>query len=53
MRARVDRRTMKDYQDMAKAANQNEQVTRLRVEAVEEVVRRGFWGRLRWLVLGR
>lgn len=53
MRARVDRRTMQDYQNMAKAANQNEQVTRFRVEAVEEVIRRGFWGRLCWLMLGR
>ena len=53
MRARVDRRTMQEYQSMAKAANQNEQLTRQRVEAVEEVIRRGFWGRLRWLLWGR
>jgi len=42
------------------AALQNEAVTRQRVEALESglsylaaVLSRGFWGRLRWLILGR
>ncbi len=42
------------------AALHNEQVTRMRVEALEAhaakvgaVLGRGFWGRLKWVVLGR
>lgn len=35
------------------AAITNEGITRRRVSTVEDVLRRGFWGRFRWLVLGR
>ena len=37
----------------AEVALLNEQITRKRVEHVEEVLRRNLWGRLRWLLLGR
>ena len=35
------------------AALFNEQLTRKRVEHVEALLYRGFWGRLRWLFLGK
>ena len=34
-------------------ALQNEQVTRQRVDMIEAVLARGFWGRIKWLCLGR
>lgn len=38
---------------MAEAALQNEAVTRVRVKRLEDLLERGFWGRLKWLFLGR
>jgi hypothetical protein len=35
------------------SAFDNEKLTRLRVGRCEGVILRGFWGRLRWLFLGR
>ena len=37
----------------AEAAVNNEQLTRRRVEHVEDILRRNLWGRLRWLLFGR
>jgi stalled ribosome alternative rescue factor ArfA len=37
----------------ALAAVTNEQITRQRVEKLEALRGRGFWGRLRWLFTGR
>ena len=42
-----------DAQKMAEAAVNNELLTRQRVEYLEAMIGRGFWGRLRWLLLGR
>lgn len=46
--------------EMAKAASNDEQVTRKRVDHLEKhatqvgaLLGRGFWGRMRWLVLGK
>jgi hypothetical protein len=36
-----------------KGAYENEQTTRGRVEALEAILHRGLWGRLRWLFSGR
>lgn len=47
------RQQRKNTAKMAEAAAVNEQITRHRVEALEAVLGRGFWGRLRWLVMGR
>jgi hypothetical protein len=38
---------------IAAAANQNEQLTRKRVEMCESILHRGLWGRLMWLLAGR
>ena len=43
----------KDVQNLAQAAVNNELLTRQRVEILEGVLGRGFWGRMRWLLLGR
>ena len=37
----------------ADAALQNEMLTRARVDRLESLLGRGFWGRLRWLFTGR
>jgi hypothetical protein len=42
-----------EVKEMATAALQNEQVTRGRVQAIEGLLSRSFWGRLRWLLTGR
>jgi hypothetical protein len=42
-----------DTKKMAEAAVNNEFLTRHRVEALEGILGRGFWGRLRWLLFGR
>ena len=49
-----------DIASEATAAAKNEQITRQRVETLErwagivgEIITRGFWGRLRWLFLGK
>lgn len=39
--------------EMGRAAYENEQLTRERVGAVEAILRRGFFGRLWWLISGR
>lgn len=43
----------KEAREVANAASVNEQITRHRVEAIEFLLRRGFLGRLRWLIMGR
>jgi hypothetical protein len=54
------RRSRKASEEVAGVALHNEQVTRQRVEALEDQARavgallgRGFFGRLRWLFFGR
>lgn len=37
----------------AEAALTNEQITRRRVEAIEGLLSRSFWGRVKWLFLGK
>jgi hypothetical protein len=58
--ARELRRKLQAEAEVAAAALQNEQVTRQRVKGLEagieylaSVLGRGFWGRLRWLALGK
>lgn len=51
--AGVSAPVLRELSQMARAANTNEQVTRMRVERLEAVLSRGLWGRLTWLVLGR
>ena len=41
------------HEQKAIAALQNEQVTRARVDRIEALLSRGFWGRLKWMILGR
>lgn len=38
--------------EMAKAAMANEILTRSRAERLESVLSQGFWGRLKWVLLG-
>ncbi len=38
---------------LSTVALQNEQVTRSRVDRIEELLSRRFWGRLKWLFFGR
>lgn len=54
------RRQLAADAEMAAAAAANEQVTRRRVDTLEQgftavaaIVGRGFWGRFQWLVFGR
>lgn len=42
-----------DFREAVKAALQNELLTRRRVEALEAVMTRGLWGRLKWLLAGK
>ena len=46
-------KTIADAAQIAAAANQNEQLTRKRVEMCEAILHRGFLGRLVWLFTGR
>lgn len=48
----VTRARVVEIHEGVKAALTNEQITRHRVEMVEAVLRRNFWGRLRWLLWG-
>ena len=50
---RVATEALRRAETNAQAAIVNESITRKRVEALEELLRRPFWGRLRWLVTGR
>lgn len=50
---KVTRAAVEQIKQEATAACTNEQITRQRVEAVEQVLRRPFFGRLKWLFLGR
>ncbi len=50
---RVTRETVAAQGKMAAAALQNEALTRGRVKRLEDLLERGFWGRLKWLFLGR
>jgi hypothetical protein len=43
----------KDYKQATVEAIHNEMLTRQRVDKLEKIVLRGFWGRLKWLLLGR
>ena len=47
------RKDREDTHNLAIVVNNNEQLTRKRVEYLEGIVGRGFWGRLKWLLLGR
>ena len=47
------RQIIEEHADAIKAAIVNEQVTRARVDQIEEVLRRSLAGRLKWLVKGR
>ena len=49
---KVTHATVEAIAQNANAAVTNEQITRHRVEMVEAVLRRNFWGRLRWLLWG-
>jgi len=56
----ISRAAFSDAKQKASAALQNEQVTRIRVEHLEQrisvvdaILARSFLGRLRWLLLGR
>ena len=49
----VSHSVFREAKARAEAALNNEQVTRVRVERLEGVVFRGFFGRLRWLIFGR
>ena len=40
-------------QQNSEIAIKNELLTRSRVDAVESLLSRGFWGRLRWLLTGK
>lgn len=40
------------HEEAIKAVTNNEIVTRRRVDLMEGLLRRGFLGRLRWLVIG-
>ncbi len=42
-----------EVRKMAEAALNNEEITRKRVEHIEMVLTRPFWGRLRWLLTGK
>ena len=35
------------------SALRNEQITRMRVETLEALLVRSFWGRMKWLLLGK
>ena len=56
-----DRRSLKhryaevegEVRAMVEAAIQNELITRRRVDALEGIRDRSFWGRLRWLLRGQ
>lgn len=50
---KVTRATVAAHGEVATAALANERLTRQRVEMIEAVLGRGFFGRLRWLFLGR
>ena len=50
---RVTNQTLTEAHVNAAAAVKNEQITRARVERIEAVLSRGFWGRMRWLLFGR
>lgn len=47
------RQMLEEQNEAVRAALVNEQVTRARVEAIEAVLSRGFFGRLKWLLKGR
>ena len=47
------RQIIEEHADAIKAAIVNEQLTRKRVDAIEDVLRRGFVGRLKWVVKGK
>ena len=44
---------LSESEEALKAALHNELVTRQRVDRLESLARRGFWGRLNWMVTGR
>ena len=57
---KVTQHTVEQLAKATQAALQNEQVTRQRVDNIEAgltrvsvLLGRGFWGRLRWLVMGK
>ncbi len=41
------------HEQKANVALQNEQVTRARVDRIEELLSRKLLGRLKWMILGR
>ena len=47
------RQMLNEHAEAINAALVNEQVTRVRVEEIERVLGRGFFGRLKWLIKGR
>jgi len=49
----IKAKNIADAAQIAAAANQNEQLTRKRVEMCEAILHRGFWGRIVWLFTGR
>ena len=53
MSLRAVARTQDQLTEGLRDAITNELITRRRVEALEELFQRGFWGRVRWLFLGR
>ena len=50
---KVTRETVASQGRIARAALENEQLTRVRVKRLEDLLERGFWGRFKWLFLGR
>ena len=47
------RKIIEGHQEAIKAALTNEALTRQRVDSIEDLLRRGFVGRLKWVLKGR
>lgn len=47
------RRALEEVAEAVRSTDHNEQVTRARVEGIEAVLGRGFWGRFKWLLRGK
>jgi hypothetical protein len=50
---KITRGNFETTNKQVQAALTNEQITRQRVERVENLLQRPFWGRLKWLLFGR
>jgi len=47
------RKALEEVAEAARDTDHNEQVTRGRVEGIERLLTRGFWGRVKWLARGK